>query len=94
MTAAAKRTMPVGLGIRVLAQLWLAHMRLRIARLLALLWQIKSSERILTAGRFGDLAGPAAWRTGAGILIGGLRRSWRGSDTRRVDGCVRSTLPG
>ncbi len=61
---------------------------------LALLWQIKSSERILTAGRFGDLAGPAAWRTGAGILIGGLRRSWRGSDTRRVDGCVRSTLPG
>ena len=34
MTAAAKRTMPVGLGIRVLARLWLAHMRLRIARLL------------------------------------------------------------
>ena len=40
MNAAAKRTMPVGLGIRVLARLWLAHMRLRIARLL--LWLIKT----------------------------------------------------
>ena len=40
MTAAAKRTMPVGLGIRVLAQLWLVHMRLRIARLL--IWIVKT----------------------------------------------------
>ena len=30
-------------------------------RLLALLWQIKSSERILTAGRLGDLE---SWRRG------------------------------
>ena len=44
--------------------------------------------------RLGDLAEPAAWRTGAGISIGGLRRSWRGSDTRRAGGCVRSTLLG
>ena len=28
MNAAAKRTMPMGLGIRVLARLWLVHMRL------------------------------------------------------------------
>ena len=34
MNAAVKRTMPLRLGIRVLARLWLAHMRLRIARLL------------------------------------------------------------
>ena len=39
MNAAAKRTMPLGLGIRVLARLWLGHMRLRIARLL--LWLLK-----------------------------------------------------
>ena len=40
MTAAAQRTMTLGLGIRVLAQLWLAHMRLRIARLLV--WVVKA----------------------------------------------------
>ena len=40
MNAAAKRTMPVGLGICVLARLWLAHMRLRIARLLV--WVVKT----------------------------------------------------
>jgi hypothetical protein len=39
MNAAAKR-MPVCLGIRVLARLWLAHMRLRIARLLV--WAVKT----------------------------------------------------
>ena len=37
---AAKRTMPVCLGIRVLARLWLASMRLRIARLLV--WIVKT----------------------------------------------------
>ena len=40
MTAAAKRTVPMGLGIRVLARLWLVHMRLRIARLLV--WVVKT----------------------------------------------------
>ena len=40
MNAAAKRPMPVGLCIRVLAQLWLVHMRLRIARLLV--WVVKT----------------------------------------------------
>ncbi len=30
MNTAAKRTMPLGLGIRVLARLWLVHTRLRI----------------------------------------------------------------
>ena len=37
---AATRRMPVGLCIRVLARLWLVHMRLRIARLL--LWLLKT----------------------------------------------------
>ena len=36
MNATAKRTMPLGLGIRVLSRLWLVHMRLRIARLFSL----------------------------------------------------------
>jgi hypothetical protein len=40
MNAAAKRTMPLGLGIRVLARLWLVHMRLRTARLLV--WIVKT----------------------------------------------------
>ena len=40
MTAAAKRTMPVGLWTHVLARLWLVHMRLRIARLLV--WFVKT----------------------------------------------------
>jgi hypothetical protein len=40
MNTAAKRTMPLGLGIRVLARLWLAHMQLRIARLLV--WIVKT----------------------------------------------------
>ena len=40
MNAAAKRTMPLGLGIRLLARLWLVHMRLRIARLLV--WVVKT----------------------------------------------------
>ena len=40
MNAAAKRTMPLGLCTRVLARLWLAHMRLRIARLLV--WVVKT----------------------------------------------------
>jgi hypothetical protein len=31
---AAKRTMPVGLWVRLMARLWLTTMRLRIARLL------------------------------------------------------------
>ena len=39
MNAAAKRTMPLGLG-SVLARLWLVHMRLRIARLLV--WLVKT----------------------------------------------------
>ena len=40
MNAATKRTMPPGLLTHVLAQLWLAHMRLRIARLLV--WVVKT----------------------------------------------------
>ena len=40
MTAAAPRRMPLGLLTRVLARLWLVHMRLRIARLL--LWVVKT----------------------------------------------------
>ena len=40
MNAAAKRTMPMGLCIRMLARLWLAQMRLRLARLL--LWIVKT----------------------------------------------------
>ena len=40
MNATAKRTMPLGLGIRVLSRLWLVHMRLRIARLLV--WVVKT----------------------------------------------------
>ena len=40
MNAAAQKRLPVGLCIRVLAQLWLAHMRLRIARLLV--WVVKA----------------------------------------------------
>ena len=40
MNATAKRTMPLGRGIRVLARLWLVHMRLRIARLLV--WIVKT----------------------------------------------------
>ena len=40
MSGAAKGTVPVSLGIRVLARLWLAHMRLRIARLLV--WIVKT----------------------------------------------------
>ena len=40
MNAAAKRTMPLGLCIRVLARLWLVHMRLRLARLLV--WLVKT----------------------------------------------------
>jgi hypothetical protein len=39
MTAATKRTMPVGLWIRLMARLWLASMRIRIARLLV--WLVK-----------------------------------------------------
>jgi hypothetical protein len=38
MTAAAK--MPVGLWVRLMARLWLAQMRLRIARLLR--WLVKT----------------------------------------------------
>jgi hypothetical protein len=37
---AAKRTMPVGLWARLMARLWLASMRLRIARLL--IWLVKT----------------------------------------------------
>jgi hypothetical protein len=37
---AAKRTMPVGLWIRLMARLWLVSMRLRIARLLV--WLVKT----------------------------------------------------
>ena len=37
---AAKRTMPVGLWIRLMARLWLATMQLRIARLL--LWIVRT----------------------------------------------------
>ena len=40
MNASAKRTMPLGLCIRVLARLWLVHTRLRIARLLV--WAVKT----------------------------------------------------
>ena len=40
MNATAKRTMPLSLCIRVLARLWLVHMRLRIARLLV--WLVKA----------------------------------------------------
>ena len=40
MNAAAQRTMPLGLCVRVLAQLWLAHMRLQLARLLV--WVVKT----------------------------------------------------
>jgi hypothetical protein len=37
---AAKRTMPVGLWARLIVRLWLASMRLRIARLL--IWIVKT----------------------------------------------------
>jgi hypothetical protein len=37
---AAKRTMPVGLWARLMARLWLASMRIRIARLL--IWLVKT----------------------------------------------------
>jgi hypothetical protein len=37
---AAKRTMPVGLWIRLMVRLWLTTMRLRIARLL--LWIVRT----------------------------------------------------
>ena len=37
---AAKRTMPMGLWVRLMVRLWLATMRLRIARLL--LWLVKT----------------------------------------------------
>jgi len=37
---AAKRTVPVGLWIRLMVRLWLASMRLRIARLL--IWIVKT----------------------------------------------------
>jgi hypothetical protein len=40
MTAAAKRTMPVGLWVRLMVRLWLTTMRLRIARLLV--WLLKT----------------------------------------------------
>ena len=40
MTAATKRTMPVGLWVRPMARLWLISMRTRIARLL--LWLVKT----------------------------------------------------
>ena len=40
MSGAARRTMPLRLWIRVLARLWLVHMRLRIARLLV--WVVKT----------------------------------------------------
>jgi hypothetical protein len=40
MTAAGKRTMPVGLWARLIVRLWLANMRLSIARLL--LWVVKT----------------------------------------------------
>jgi hypothetical protein len=36
---AAKRTIPVGLWVRLMARLWLASMQLRIARLLV--WIVK-----------------------------------------------------
>ena len=39
MTAAAKRTMPIGIWAQLLLRLWLASIRLRIARLL--LWLLK-----------------------------------------------------
>jgi hypothetical protein len=39
---AAKRTMPVGLWVRLMARLWLASMQLRIARLLV--WFAKTLE--------------------------------------------------
>ena len=34
MNASAQKRLPLGLCARVLARLWLVHMRLRIARLL------------------------------------------------------------
>ena len=37
---AAKRTIPVGLWVRLMARLWLASMQLRIARLLV--WLVKT----------------------------------------------------
>jgi hypothetical protein len=37
---AAKRTIPVGLWVRLMARLWLASMQLRIARLLR--WLVKT----------------------------------------------------
>jgi hypothetical protein len=40
MTTAAKRTMPVGLWVRLMARLSLVSMRLRIARLLV--WLVKT----------------------------------------------------
>ena len=40
MAASTKRTMPVGLWIRLMARLWLTTMRLRIARLLV--WLVKT----------------------------------------------------
>ena len=39
MNAAAKSAMPLGLGARLLLRLWLASMRLRIARLVV--WFVK-----------------------------------------------------
>ena len=60
---------------------------------LALLWQSKFGKDFArsSASRF---CGGDAWWAGSEILSGGLRRSWRGSDTRRADGCVRFTLLG
>ena len=40
MTVATKRTMPVGLWVRLMARLSLVSMRLRIARLLV--WLVKT----------------------------------------------------
>jgi hypothetical protein len=40
MTAATKRTMPVGLWDRLMVRLWLTTIQLRIARLL--LWLVKT----------------------------------------------------
>jgi hypothetical protein len=40
MTATTKRTMPVGPWVRLMARLWLASMRLSIARML--IWIVKT----------------------------------------------------
>ena len=61
---------------------------------LALLWQIKSLERILRDRWLGDLRsrrhGGLEWGSGAVACA----VPWRGSGTRRAGGCVRSMWQG